>query len=82
MKRYRNIEIYSDLRENLEPEEAPEEELDLSALKSKSSGAGRNSINTEDDFDDDFDDEFDEEFGDDFDEDLDAELTADDIIDD
>ncbi len=83
MKRYRNIEIYSDLRESLEPEEPKEEELDLSALKSKSSGAGRNSINMEDeddfdnDFDSDFDDDFEEEFGDDFDEELDAELNED-----
>ena len=33
MKRYRNIEIYSDLRDNLEPEKNKEPELDLSELK-------------------------------------------------
>ncbi|MBR6229244.1 MAG: DNA-directed RNA polymerase subunit beta', partial [Eubacterium sp.] len=56
MKRYRNIEIYSDLRENLEPEETQEPELDLDALKSKSYGSSRNSINmSEDDFDEDDD---------------------------
>ena len=82
MKRYRNIEIYSDLRESLEPEEPKEAELDLSALKSRSSGSGRNSINTEDDedFDDGFEDEFDdldEDFDDDdLDDELDAELEA------
>ena len=68
MKRYRNIEIYSDLRESLEPEEAKEPELDLNALKSKSYGSSRNSINmSEDDFDDD------DELLDDIDEMEDAE---------
>ncbi|MBR1873932.1 MAG: DNA-directed RNA polymerase subunit beta' [Eubacterium sp.] len=93
MKRYRNIEIYSDLRDNLEPEKNKEPELDLSELKIKSSGASKKSINAEDDelIDDDYndedileedfdDEEFDEE---DYDAELDAELDADDeLIDD
>ncbi|MBO6109020.1 MAG: hypothetical protein J6P16_06425, partial [Eubacterium sp.] len=81
MKRYRNIEIYSDLRDSLEPDEEPEEELDLSGLKSKSSGSGRNSINNEDDSFDDLGN-IDDYEGEDYDpdtneEDLDAELDED-----
>ena len=92
MKRYRNIEIYSDLRDNLEPEEEPEEELNLDVLKGRTYGSSRNSIGSDlDDFgdfddedDDDFDD-FDEEgFDDEMDEEaLDEELDADEeLIDD
>ncbi len=87
MKRYRNIEIYSDLRENLEPEEEPEEELNLDALKGKTYGSSRNSIGTDepDDFEDGFEDEgFEDDLDDeDYEAELDAELDADDeLIDD
>ena len=87
MKRYRNIEIYSDLRENLEPEEEPEEELNLDALKGKTYGSSRNSIGTgePDDFEDGFEDEgFEDDLDDeDYEAELDAELDADDeLIDD
>ena len=70
MKRYRNIEIYSDLVDSLEPPEEVVPELDLGELASKSSGHGKNSINFSDIDDEEFDEEFDEEL---LDEELDAE---------
>ncbi|MBQ4463749.1 MAG: DNA-directed RNA polymerase subunit beta' [Eubacterium sp.] len=84
MKRYRNIEIYSDLRDNLEPEEEPEEELNLDALKGKTYGVSRNSIGIDepDDFEDDFEEEgFEDDLEDvDFETELDTELAADDEL--
>ncbi|MBQ6537914.1 MAG: DNA-directed RNA polymerase subunit beta', partial [Eubacterium sp.] len=78
MKRYSNIEIYSDLVDSLEPPEEREEELDLSSLTGKVQGHAKNSIGAINDDDEEFDGEdFDEEYNEEDEELLDEELDED-----
>ncbi|MCR4604589.1 MAG: DNA-directed RNA polymerase subunit beta' [Eubacterium sp.] len=77
MKRYRNIEIYSDLVDSLDPPELREEELDLSSLTGKVSGHGKNSIGATQDEEEEYEDENFEGYDEDDEELLDEELDED-----